>query len=98
MAFLLSPKSGGGGVTYTFITVFPVSINGGEEQIYNEEDNPGTVAPGDVITTHASGSIIYKYFANEGSTLVTSGTFVSPYTVEAVAGATALVLLLERIG
>lgn len=91
MAFLLSPKSGG--VTYALTANFPVSINGGAAQVYTD-DAPGTVRTGDVITAQETGDgPTYKYFATEGPTLVTSGTFVTPYTVEAVAGADMLRLI-----
>lgn len=92
MAFLLSPKSDAG-VTYALAANFNISVNGAPAQTYSD-DNPGAVHPGDVITSQdAGGGPTYKYFANEGTTLVTSGTFTMPYTVEAVAGADMLRLI-----
>jgi len=92
MAFLLSPKTDAGG-TYALAANFNISINGGAAQSYTD-DAPGAVHPGDVITSQDSGAgPTYKYFANEGTTLITSGTFTMPYTVEAVAGADMLRLI-----
>lgn len=91
MAFLLSPKTGGGAVSYSLISdENDVSINGAPAQTYRV-NNPGTVKPGDVITwadgllDHAA---YYAVFNSDES--IKDGTASSPYTVEAVAGAAVL--------
>lgn len=92
MAFLLSPKSGGG-VTYALTAANDVRINGGEIQ-YPTEDHPGTVRPGDVLTWDdtAQNSVVYFRVWGDEESLITSGPASSPYTVQAVDGATWLSL------
>lgn len=91
MAFLLSPKSGGG-VTYALVSNTEVSINGDEPRKYTVSD-PGTVAPGDVLTWSNADYNIYRYSPNtDFDASVKSSPASSPYTVEAVEGAAALML------
>ena len=89
MAFLLSPKSGG--VTYSIITPnLTVSINDAEAHEYTEAA-PGTVKPGDVISTEATtGFVAYYYSADPDAGYIKNVLGTMPYTVEAVSGAVAL--------
>lgn len=90
MAFLLSPKPEG--VTYMLITFpYAVSINGSEAQTYSQ-GAPGTVAPGDVVTWGSGIPNRYAYAASADADPIKTGAATSPYTVEAVAGATLLAL------
>jgi hypothetical protein len=96
MAFLLSPKSGGG-VTYALIAANDVRINDGEIQ-YPTEDDPGTVRPGDVLTWQdtAQNSVAYFRVWGDEESVITQGPASSPYTVQAVDGAVWLSLF--RLG
>lgn len=92
MAFLLSPKTGGGAASYALVTGRPTSINGAEAQTYTQEA-PGTVHPGDVLSWVSGGTaddIFYYPAMDFAAEPVKSITVPSPYTVEAVAGATVL--------
>lgn len=97
MAFLLSPKTGGGAVSYSFISNpsdTPVSINGAPAQSYTAS-NPGTVHPGDVISATGEGApYSYRggYLDAEAATaqVLKEVTGTLPYTVEEVAGAVSL--------
>lgn len=91
MAFLLSPKTGGGAVSYSLISdENDVSINGAPAQTY-KIDNPGTVSTGDVITW-ADGLLDHAayYAALDSDEPIKDNPASSPYTVEAVAGAVLL--------
>jgi hypothetical protein len=98
MAFLLSPKTGGGdSQTYLFFSGDTlVSINGGEEAAHGEK-NPAEISSGDVLTWASrpqDTAISYESDA-DGSTikLVRAN---SPYTVEAVPGADTVYLTVEE--
>jgi hypothetical protein len=90
MAFLLSPKSGG--VTYAFTSSDLASINGGEAHIYGTDVEAGTVSPGDVITWDGGSSVQVVYTDASTLTPILEKQETSPYTVEAVDGATGLYL------
>ena len=78
--------------SYALVTYFAVSVNGAASQEYSP-DSPGTVKPGDVITSTATGNLAYIYYStDESSDPVKEGDFVSPLTVEAVDGAAMLEL------
>lgn len=89
MAFLLSPKTGGGAVSYSLVTGLATSINGAAAQECTPEA-PGTVHPGDVLTwdgTTTGDEISYLPAMDFAAEPVKFITAPSPYTVEAVAGA-----------
>lgn len=90
MAFLLSPKTGGGAVSYALVTGLATSINGTPAQEYTQEA-PGTVHPGDVLTWDGAGGMgdLIGYYGAMDFTAepIKNLKSPSPYTVEAVAGA-----------
>lgn len=90
MAFLLSPKTGGGAVSYSLVTGSVTSINGGAAQEYTQEA-PGTIHPGDVLTWENASDkgepIVYYSAMDFTAEPVKESQSPSPYTVEAVAGA-----------
>ena len=96
MAFLLSPKTGGGdSQTYLFFSSdTPISINGGEATVYGEK-NPANINNGDILTWASGTQHTFSYENDaEGSTLKTVQAN-SPYTVEAVPGADMLSLIVS---
>ena len=98
MAFLLSPKTGGGAVSYDFVCIdsVPVSINGAAAQEYTPEA-PGTVIAGDVVSVPGA-EVRYGYqglyldATSDDAHTVKTVTGTMPYTVEAVTGAVSLVM------
>ena len=88
MAFLLSPKTGGGAVSYTLVTNNPVSINGAPAQTYMH-DSPATVHPGDVLTPEGRALMVVSYYdsLDEDASPIKDATADNSYTVEDVTGA-----------
>ena len=79
-------------MTYALVSNVEVSINGDEPRKYTVSD-PGAVRPGDELTWSNANYDICKYYPTtnfDGS--IKSAPASSPYTVEAVAGAVALML------
>ena len=97
MAFLLSPKTGGGAVSYALVTGSVTSINGAAAQEYTPEA-PGTVKPGDVLTWDDTSIDKAAYFLVGADEPIKDGPATSPYTVEVVAGAELLSLYSSNDG
>jgi hypothetical protein len=92
MAFLLSPKTGGGDLPTYELTALPVavSIDGAPAQKYLP-DAPGTVKPGSVINTAEPMELNFEYFpADPEAHALKIVKATTPYTVEEVAGAAAV--------
>jgi hypothetical protein len=94
MAFLLSPKTGGGAASYALVTATATSINGAAAQEYTPEA-PGTVHPGDVLSFDSANTYrgLYLTGMTDEAEAVRDVSVSSPYTVEAVAGAVRLLIM-----